>query len=116
VATLHDDVRRRAKYLHKTLWAIRPEAREALRVRGISLRNSQPLQFFVDNKALDHLNLPEPTCDWSYAATATVLPGPGCYAFHVQGRTTDDWIVFQAIVGLGPTRRSALSSKSSTQG
>lgn len=96
VATLVDDERRGGNYLHKTLWAVSPEADGDLIVRGESLRSGAPLRFLVDRKVVDRLHLSEPAGRWRYFVTTTVLPAPGCYAFRIIGDRTNDRIVFKA--------------------
>jgi hypothetical protein len=108
VVPLYENERRGGVYSHKTLWAVSRDVESNLVVRGASLRTGAPLMFVVGKLAperradgpryetVDHLDLTEPGGEWGYAVTATLLPGPGCYAFQVSGKGVNDWIVFSA--------------------
>ena len=78
VAQLDNNVRRGGLYAHKTLWAVSPDAPGELVVRGASLRTGAPLEFLIDDERVDRLMLPHQDRQWTYAVTATLLPGPGC--------------------------------------
>jgi hypothetical protein len=97
VAPLYKNERQDGVYLHKTLWAVSPDAPSTVVVRGTSLRTGAPLQFLInDDERVDRLTLRQPDGAWDYWPMATLLPGPGCYAFHVSGSGVNDEIVFSA--------------------
>lgn len=108
VVDLGDDARRGGRYLHKTLWAISPIAREEITVRATSLSSRAPVGFFNGPDpdtapALRAAVQPEPRLyrssgRWAYTVTSTVLPGPGCYAFELRGSHIKRHIVFRAIL------------------
>jgi hypothetical protein len=96
VAQLDENERRGEFYVHKTLWAVSPDAPGELVVRGASLRTGAPLSFLIDDERVDRLTLPHQDDRWAYGPTATLLPGPGCYVFRVSGLGVNDEIVFRA--------------------
>jgi hypothetical protein len=99
VASLTADIHRKGAYFHKTLWAISRRARSDVLVRASSYRAGRPVNFFDGHRQHRTLRLPRPNDAWGYATTTTLLPGPGCYAFHVTGRSLDQRIIFQAELG-----------------
>ncbi len=108
VAVLADDLQLGGVYLHKTLWAVRPGVGSAIVVRAESLSSRQSVGFFngpeprstaaLREATKPELRLPRTPGRWAYAATSTVLPGPGCYAFHVRGSRIEQRIVFAAVL------------------
>jgi hypothetical protein len=83
---------------HKTLWAIAPRYRGALLVRGRRLDGEGVLRF-GPGRALESWwrgLWPEERSRWRYRPSTTLLPGPGCYAFRVDGTTFSTRIVFAA--------------------
>lgn len=108
VAVLKDDIHRGGVFLHKTLWAVGPRAHSDIVVRAESLSSRAPVEFFngpAPRTAADlrsgtqpELRLRHQTRAWAYGVTTTLLPGPGCYAFHLRGPQLDQRIVFQAVL------------------
>jgi hypothetical protein len=97
VASLADDTYKQGVYFHKTLWAISRRARSDVFVRASNYDTGRPVSFFDGRKQHRALRLPRPNDAWGYAATTTLLPRPGCYAFHVTGRNLKQRIIFQAV-------------------
>lgn len=94
VALLRDDVRREGRYLHKTLWAIAPSYGGPLLIRGIGRRG----RLGLGTGRARELVLPAAgrARAWRYGPSTTALPGPGCYAFQVDGTSFTRTIVFRA--------------------
>ena len=94
-ADLRDDPVRSGWYFHKTLWAVAPRYSGPLVIRGVSLGRARPVRFdAVPRKRLVFPRIASRT--WRYAPTSTLLRGPGCYAFQVDGLTFSRTIVFEA--------------------
>jgi len=56
--------------------------------------------FGYDNRELPELEFHARETDrWRYGPSVTILPGPGCYAFQVDGTTFSEVIVFEAVLG-----------------
>ncbi len=103
VASLRDDIRRGGWYWHKTLWAVDKRYRGPLLTRGGRIDRQGPLRFGVgdvemgDYQVLPDLEMPaERQMRWRYGASSTLVRGPGCYAFQVDGTNFSDVIVFAA--------------------
>jgi hypothetical protein len=83
---------------HKTLWAVAPGYRGALLIRGRRLDGRGVLRFWPGRtprlwwRGLWQEQRPR----WRYGASTTLVPGPGCYAFQVEGTTFSRRIVFEA--------------------
>lgn len=97
VAILRDDIRRHGWYWHKTLWAIDKAYRGPVLIRGARIDRAGPLRFGVDWEVRHELEMPsEQKPQWRYGPSSTLLRGPGCYAFQVDGTSFSDVIVFAA--------------------
>jgi hypothetical protein len=97
VALLDDYDLRRGAYWHKTLWAVDPRYDGPVLIRGRRIDALQELGFGYDNRQLEELELPAQESDsWRYGPSETIVPGPGCYAFQVDGATFSEVIVFRA--------------------
>jgi hypothetical protein len=97
VASLRDDIRRGGWYWHKTLWAVDKRYRGPLLIRGARIDRPGAMRFGIDHGALRELELPaEQQVRWRYGVSSTLLRGPGCYAFQVDGTSFSDVIVFAA--------------------
>jgi hypothetical protein len=100
VASLDSDLHMHGFIAHKTLWAMSPTASSDLVVRARKLRSRQPVRFLYGSRTPTvrrTLRLPQPGRQWSYTVTSTLLPGAGCYVFHVLGRGVHEHIVFEAV-------------------
>ncbi len=97
VASLRDDIHRRGWYWHKTLWAVDKAYPGPLLIRGARIDRPGPVRFGFDADVLPELEMPaEQQVRWRYGASSTLLRGPGCYAFQVDGTNFNDVIVFAA--------------------
>jgi hypothetical protein len=97
VASLRDDIRRGGWYWHKTLWAVDKRYRGPLLIRGARIDRPGPMRFGSDYEVLRELEMPaEQQVHWRYGVSSTLLRGPGCYAFQVDGTNFSDIIVFAA--------------------
>jgi hypothetical protein len=103
VASLGDDIRHAGWYWHKTLWAIDKRYGGPVLIRGARIDRPGPLRFGVgDPEAGDYgivsaLDMPaEQRVRWRYGVSSTLVRGPGCYAFQVDGTNFSDVIVFAA--------------------
>jgi hypothetical protein len=98
VVQLYDDERRDGRYWHKTLWAVDPDYDGPVLIRGRGLYPPRDLLFGVDSQRLDELEFPaEETGSWRYGPSVTILPGPGCYAYQLDGTGFSRVIVFEAV-------------------
>lgn len=96
VAPLEDDRRVAGGYAHKTLWAVAPRYRSPLLIRGGRRGGDDRLRFGLGRGELDLWLPAEPRRGWRYIPSTTVIPGPGCYAFQVDGTSFARTIVFEA--------------------
>jgi hypothetical protein len=95
VVRLYDNELRDGAYWHKTLWAVDPGYDGPVLIRGRALETPYALQFVVPSGApggsqrqageLEFRTDDSET--WRYGPSITVLPGPGCYTFQVDGTT-----------------------------
>ena len=92
-AVLGGDLRRGSAYLHKTLWAFAPSYRGPLLVRSLGRRGRVRVG---DGRMLEWWLPASNRRRWRYAPSTTALPGPGCYAFQVDGTDFSVSIVFRA--------------------
>jgi hypothetical protein len=115
---LYDTELRDGAYWHKTLWAVDPRYDGPVLIRGRALDAPHAMQFVVPSggpggsqRHVDELEFPaEESETWRYGPSITVLPGPGCYAFQVDGTSFSDVIVFKAVHPLeGKPQRRTLS-------
>jgi hypothetical protein len=83
---------------NKTLWAVAPRYRGALLIRGRRLDGRGVLRFWPAHRTRMWWRglWQEQRPQWRYGASATLVPGPGCYAFQVDGTTFSSRIVFEA--------------------
>jgi hypothetical protein len=86
------------RYWHKTLWAVDPAYDGPVLIRGRGIRPAQSIGFGYDDREVPELELPPQKSNrWRYGPSVTILPGPGCYAFQVDGTSFSEVIVFEAI-------------------
>jgi hypothetical protein len=97
-------------YLQKTLWAISPRYQGPVLIRGRRIDRPGRVRFGGDaptaRKSVQESTPSFPmTADsapeWRYYPTTTLLPGPGCYAFQVDGTGFSHVIVFRASTTTG---------------
>jgi hypothetical protein len=104
VVPLYADERRGSVYWHKTLWAVDPAYDGPVLIRGAGIDPPQPMRFVEPSAApgghrneVGELEMPaQASGSWRYGPSITILPGPGCYAFQVDGTTFSKVIVFEA--------------------
>jgi hypothetical protein len=97
VVPLYADERRGNAYWHKTLWAVDPAYDGPVLIRGAGIDPPQSMRFGYDERQLRELEFPaEKSKSWRYGPSFTIVPGPGCYAFQVDGTTFSKVIVFEA--------------------
>jgi hypothetical protein len=97
VVELRADERRGRSYWHKTLWAVDPEYGGPVLIRGRGIRPPQAIEFGYDGHMFTELELPAEKAErWRYAPSFTILPGAGCYALQVDGKSFSEVIVFAA--------------------
>lgn len=97
IVPLYSDERTGGAYWHKTLWAIDPRYDGAVLIRGAGIAPAQTMLFGYDKRQLPELEFPKEQSDsWRYGPSFTIVPGPGCYAFQVDGDTFSKVIVFEA--------------------
>jgi hypothetical protein len=104
VVPLYREERRGGAYWHKTLWAVDPKYDGPVLIRARGLDPAQLVQFAEPSAApggsaelVGELEFRrEQTNSWRYGPSMTILPGPGCYAFQVDGTTFSEVIVFEA--------------------
>jgi hypothetical protein len=99
VVELSADERRGGSYWQKTLWAVEPAYDGPVLIRGRGISPAQKMGFGYDDRELDELELHAQKTDrWRYGPSFTILPGPGCYAFQVDGTNFSEVIVFEAVL------------------
>jgi hypothetical protein len=83
---------------NKTLWAVSPRYGGPLLIRGGRLDGRRVLRFWPGHtRRMWWRGLwPEESRRWRYGVSTTVVPGPGCYAFQVDGTTFSRRIFFEA--------------------
>lgn len=96
-------------YRFKSSWFVSPDYNGPLLIRGRQLDGSGTLRLAGEGSsgATDELFLPsaiegQTTRDeagWTSWPTAITLPGPGCYAFQIDGVNFQQVIIFQAVAG-----------------
>ena len=104
VVPLYRDERRGRAYWHKTLWAVDPNYDGPVLIRARGLDPTQLVQFAKPSgtpggsaQQAGELEFRRERADsWRYGPSVTILPGPGCYAFQVDGTTFSEVIVFAA--------------------
>jgi hypothetical protein len=99
VAVLRDDLRRGRFSLHKTLWAIGPRYRGPVLIRGRKLDGTASLRFSFTRRMSRELHVVRDYLQargWRYSPSTTAIPGPGCYAFQVDGARFSEVITFEA--------------------
>lgn len=99
VAELEDDLVEQGWYWHKTLWAVAPRYRGQLLFRGGSVGGEGELRFGIDGQIRRELRITATTnSKWRFEPSHTLLRGPGCYAFQVDGKNLSKVIVFKAVL------------------
>lgn len=101
---LYPEDRKGAAYWHKTLWAVDRSYDGPILIRGWAILAGRPLwfgdpSFTGEGKQgrVPELRMPaERSNSWRYGPSLTILPGPGCYAFQVDGKNFSKVIVFEA--------------------
>jgi hypothetical protein len=104
VVSLYANERKGNAYWHKTLWAVAPDYDGPVLIRGAGIDPPQALRFVepsstVGGSERDVRELEmraERSDSWRYGPSLTILPGPGCYAFQVDGTNFSSVIVFEA--------------------
>jgi hypothetical protein len=98
VVHLDPRTRERGFYRHKTLWAISARYRGPVLVRGRRIDGPGVLHFWPVRPYRRELRFPaDPAGRWRYAPTTTLLAGPGCFAFQIDGLGFSRVIVFRAV-------------------
>jgi hypothetical protein len=99
VVELTADELRGDSYWQKTLWAVDPEYDGPVLIRGRGISPPQKMGFGYDNREFPELRFPAHETDrWRYGPSVTILPGPGCYAFQVDGTDFSGVILFEAVL------------------
>jgi hypothetical protein len=97
VVPLYADERKGSAYWHKTLWAVDPDYDGPVLIRGAGIDPPRTIRFAYDERQLHELDFPAEESDsWRYGPSFTIFPGPGCYAFQVDGANFTKVIVFEA--------------------
>jgi hypothetical protein len=97
VVPLYAGERKGSAYWRKTLWAIDPAYDGPVLIRGAGIDPPRAIRFGYDDSRLRELEFPaEKTDSWRYGPSVTILPGPGCYAFQVDGTHFSNVVVFEA--------------------
>jgi hypothetical protein len=94
---LYADERKGSAFWHKTLWAVDPAYDGPVLIRGAGIDPPGAIGFAYDERQLRELEFPAQESDsWRYGPSFTIVPGPGCYAFQVDGTNFSNVIVFEA--------------------
>lgn len=104
VVRLYANERKDGAYWHKILWAVDPRYDGPLLIRGRGLDPPQALRFVRPSAGVggyegqvSELEFgAEESASWRYGPSVTILPGPGCYAFQIDGTNFSKVIVFEA--------------------
>lgn len=94
------------RYWHKTLWAVDPEYDGPVLIRGRGIDPPQALRFVQPSSTVGGYERQvrelemraEQSDSWRYGPSVTILPGPGCYAFQVDGTNFSEVMVFEAVL------------------
>jgi hypothetical protein len=96
---LYPEERRGDAYWHKTLWAVHPEYDGSVLIRGAGIDPPRAIRFGYDERQRPELEFPAAKSDsWRYGPSFTIIPGPGCYAFQIDGVNFSKVVVFEATV------------------
>jgi hypothetical protein len=107
VVRLAAEDRKGNTYWHKTLWAVDPNYDGPILIRGRGIDPQLSLWFVLPSSTVGgserkvrelHMRA-EQSKSWRYGPSVTILPGPGCYAFQVDGTTFSEVMVFEAARG-----------------
>lgn len=99
VVDLREEELRGDRYWRKTLWAVAPTYSGPVLIRGGGIDPDSEVHFAYDDNVLTELTMrQESGKKWRYGPSLTVLPGPGCYAFQVDGTSFSIVIVFEAVL------------------
>jgi hypothetical protein len=104
VVPLRREDRKGNVYWHKTLWAVAPEYDGPVLIRARSLDPPREVLFGIppptpggtEGQRRELAFHAEDSTKWRYGPSFTIVPGPGCYAFQVDGATFSRVIVFEA--------------------
>jgi hypothetical protein len=88
-------------YYYKTLWAISPTYSGPVSITGREVNGPGELQFnagsgFPGTKERELHFDPDPSEEWRYGPSETLIRAPGCYAIVVAGRGFTELITFTA--------------------
>jgi hypothetical protein len=104
VVTLDERTREGGFYRQKTLWVVSARYRGPVLVRGRRIDGPGVLQFWPLTPYRRELRIragggsDHPKArGWRYAPAATLLAGPGCFAFQIDGIGFSRVIVFRAV-------------------
>lgn len=104
VAAYVDEQVKDGLHLHKTLWAISPAYDGPVLLRGRRVDGNGRLFFVIvgAGKPKTELRIPaipitsRHELPWAFIASLTGIPGPGCYAFQIDGLHFSDVVTFRA--------------------
>ncbi len=107
VAQFHSYDRIGDLYTTRTIWAVAPDIRSPVLVRGQQINGPNIVRFAHDGPTmLDALRfgaapdvpLTEAEDDWRFAAAGLGVAGPGCYVLQADGPYFSESIVFEVAV------------------
>ena len=85
-------------YFYKTLWTVDPKYIGPVLIRGGRIDRSGALRFATTGEQIrTELTMPgfDSSGSWRRATAYTLFPGPGCYAFQLDGTTFSKIVVFK---------------------
>ncbi len=104
VAQFHSYDRSDGLYATRTIWAVAPDIRSPVLVRGQQINGPNTVRFAYNGPAtLDALRfgtaadvpLTEAEDEWRFAAASLGVAGPGCYVLQADGPYFSESIVFE---------------------
>jgi len=107
VAQFHSYDKSDGLYTTRTIWAIAPDIRSPVLVRGQQINGPNIVRFAHDGPAtLDALRfgaapdvpLAEAEDEWRFAAASLGVAGPGCYVLQADGPYFSESVVFEVAV------------------
>jgi hypothetical protein len=95
------EYRHRGWHYYKSLWAVAPDYSGPAKITGHQVGDRYRLLFNAGSgfpgRKLNALRFPpDPSGEWRYGPSSTLIRAPGCYAFRISGPGFQQVITFRA--------------------